>query len=628
MNDPKTGRTMTNAIRSAVAAALISGSIVAPAMSEEAQERQAAPATPAAAAPAPAELTVAATQVTADPIILAVREKLADAVRGAGEREDRQALAAFYLTRGEGPLWVTATGLSERGTRVVAEIAKADDWGLATSAFELPTAAPAGAPTTQRADAEIKIGLAVLKYARHARGGRLDPAQLSRYFDRKPVLRSPSSVLEAIATAAAPESYLRGLHPQHPQFEALRQALLKARGPKAAEVTTSGDGPDFSVKLPDGGVIKAGQEHASVALLRKRLGLAAGEAGKANVLDANLVGALIAFQRDQDISATGNLDRATRTALNKAQRPVASGNDEQRIIANMERWRWMPEDMGAFHVWDNIPEFTARVVKNGSVIHQARIVVGKPDTQTPLFSADMKYVVFHPGWGVPDSIKIKEILPYLRPQQSFFGFGETDTSVLKRHGLTVNLNGRPVDPSTINWQQTDIRRYSFVQPPGASNVLGELKFRFPNKHDVYMHDTSQRELFQKTVRAYSHGCVRIENPRKFAAILLDQDRGMPASEVERLLVSGPKDNQIELKATIPVHITYFTMMAEADGTMKTFQDYYGHDARVTAALAGRPMALEPNAVDTSEFGQRQQAARRPGVKQAQNQDFFAGLFGN
>jgi murein L,D-transpeptidase YcbB/YkuD len=197
---------------------------------------------------------------------------------------------------------------------------------------------------------------------------------------------------------------------------------------------------------------------------------------------------------------------------------------------------------------------------------------------------------------------------------------------LRKHNLVVSYNGRPVDASSVDWQQTDIRRYQFVQPPGASNVLGTLKFRFPNKHDVYMHDTSQRDLFNQTRRTYSHGCVRVDNPRRLAELLLERDRGMPASEVGRLLVSGPKDNQIELKAKIPVHITYFTAVAEADGTIKTHTDIYGHDARVTAALNGRPMAIEPSP-DLTVASRAPQRQVRP-AKQAQSFDFFSGLFGN
>lgn len=577
----------------------------------------------ASAVPAPA----ADGTSVGDPIVTRVRVRLAES-RAPGDRDDRQALASFYRDRVGAAVWVSATGLTPHGKAAASELARASEWGLVASDYTLPEMTSAGTDDNRRADEEIAIGLAVLKYARHARGGRLDPTALSRFFDQKPSVKPALEVLREIVSAPATDAYLRGLHPQHPQFELLRQALLKARsGAASAQPMAEGE-PDVSAKVSDGPAVKSGQQHKSVADLRKRLGVVTGDLSKALVLDDRLVEALKAFQRGAGLSASGTLDKETRTALNKAPRAETAAAGIERLVANMERWRWMPTEMGAFHVWDNIPELTARVVKAGETVHQARIVVGKTETQTPLFSAEMRYIVFHPGWGVPDSIKVKELLPYLRPTQSFFGFGETDTAVLRRHGLTVNLNGKAVDPATINWQQVDIRRYSFIQPPGAANVLGQLKFRFPNKHDVYMHDTSQRDLFQRSQRTFSHGCVRVENPQRLAEVLLDHDRGMPATEIARLLASGPKDNQIELKTKIPVHITYFTIIAAADGSTKTFADFYGHDVRVTTALAGKPMPLERG-------NEVAETARRP-VKQAQQAskpnggggDLFSGLFGN
>ena len=276
----------------------------------------------------------------------------------------------------------------------------------------------------------------------------------------------------------------------------------------------------------------------------------------------------------------------------------------------------MPEELGELYVWDNVPEFTARVVRKGLVILAAKIIVGKVENQTPVFSASMRYVVFHPEWGVPDGIKMKEILPYLRPSSGdgFFGFfGGTDTRVLQRHNLRVSYNGRPVDASQVNWSQVDIRRFQFIQPAGPSNVLGVVKVRFPNKHDVYMHDTPQRELFQRTTRAFSHGCMRLENPGRLAEILLAEDKGWPAEKVKGMLAHG-NNNEVELTKQIPVHVSYFTAMVGDDGQVKHFADLYGHDARVIAALSGRAMPLEAMASaegDQPPSKQQRRTKRRP-----------------
>jgi murein L,D-transpeptidase YcbB/YkuD len=514
----------------------------------------------------------------------------------------------------------------------MAEIARADDWGLVAKAFSLPvlSAAPSEAAL---ADAEIKLGVAVLKYARYARGGRLEPSQVSRNFDQKPTLRDPKDVLGTVAGLETPGGYLRSLHPKHPQFELLRQALLKAR----AGAGKPDDDDDDPVKLPaNGPALKPGMQHPDVALLRRRLKVDA-PAGAANVYDQELVEAVKDYQRKNGMRAEGVVGAQTRASLNGADKgPAAFGTDEQRLIVNMERWRWMPEDMGEFHVWDNIPEFQTRMVKNGRVIHQAKIIVGKPETQTAIFSADMRNVVFGPEWGVPDSIKVKEYLPHLRSTYQtgggFFNFGGTvtDTRILEKQNMRVVYNGQTVDASQIDWSQVDIRKYSFIQAAGSDNALGVVKFNFPNRHDIYMHDTPMRSLFDKDVRAFSHGCVRVHNPGRFAEIIFEEDRGWPAARVRDLLAKGGT-NEVPLTNRIPVHITYFTVVASEDGQVRSFGDIYGHDKRIAAALAGRPLPLEPaQSLEAAMSGQDlKEASREPPRRyDSKNVDVFSALFGN
>ena len=259
----------------------------------------------------------------------------------------------------------------------------------------------------------------------------------------------------------------------------------------------------------------------------------------------------------------------------------------------------MPENLGAFHVVDNVPEQMARVYKDGRVVLAEKIVVGKVTQQTPTFSADMKYVIFHPTWGVPEGIKTNEIAPQLRRYTGggggnwFFGGGGGDggaSRVLARHQLKVSYNGRDVDPDSVDWSSADVRKYQFTQPPGARNVLGVVKFRFPNRHDVYMHDTPEKHLFGQSTRAFSHGCMRVQNPMRLAEVLLAHDKGWPADRVQSMLGrTGPID--VTLDKSIPVHIAYFTATVDDQGTLKTHGDLYGMDQRVASALAGRPMAL-------------------------------------
>ena len=550
----------------------------------------------------------------------AIREKAAGPVRNA-VAADRTAVAAFYADR-SAPIWVTPNGFTPRARHAMAEIAKADDWGLEARAFDLPQLPSGSPPVPALADAEVALSLAVLKYARHARGGRLDPTQISRNIDQKPPLRDPKEVMDTVATTDAPGDYLRNLHPKHPQFQLLRQALLKARGESSQPQETN----EATGRIPNGPTLKLGMRHPDVALLRRRLELSGGS--EEELYDKDVQDAVKAFQRKSGLQASGSLNNSTRSALSGGSgTPPSRGSDVQRIVLNMERWRWMPEHLGQFYVWNNVPEFQSRVLKNGRMVHQTKIVVGKPDTPTAIFSADMRYIVFGPEWGVPDSIKVKEILPYLRPSSDgLFGWGGgTDTRVLERHNLRVIYNGRPVNASQVDWQRVDIRRFTFIQPPGPSNVLGAIKFRFPNRHDIYMHDTPQRNLFEQSNRAFSHGCMRTQNPQRLAEILLEEDKGWSAGHVRELYARGG-NNEVTLTKHIPVHTTYFTATVGEDGRLQTFGDLYGHDQRLASALAGRPMALEEPSV-ASGPAPREREARRGRVKQSNN-DFFSGLFGN
>jgi len=429
----------------------------------------------------------------------------------AADRADRAALLQFYEARLNEPVWVAPAGLTPPAEAIVAEFGRADEWGLDASAFRLPAlASPSDLTREQRADAEIALSLAVLKYARHARGGRIVPSALSRNLDRRPQLLDPQHVVEAAARAEAPDAYLRSLHPQHPQFERLRQHYLALR--RAAPAAQPQD------------------------------------------------------------------DRRDGKSAKKRDAGAQDGVSVRKLLVNMEQWRWMPEEFGNFHVWVNIPEYTIRVVRAGRIVHSERVIVGRPTTQTPIFSDEMEQVIFHPFWGVPDSIKKNELLPSL---------ARGNTGVLERNNLRVQFRGRDIDPGSVDWSTADMRQFHVYQPPGGANVLGVVKFRFPNKHDVYMHDTPTKDLFNATVRTFSHGCMRVRDPLRLAELVLAEDRNWPASRIASAVHSGPKDNQINLTRRIPVHMTYFTVWVDDDGRLRHFSDVYGHESRIVLGLEGK-----------------------------------------
>lgn len=529
------------------------------------------PATAPAITPAPAPQ---------DPIGIALQQKLAPAKARADDQDaqDRAALAGFYATRVYAPIWVSKTGLNDKAADVITEFGKAADWGLEPADFAIPSLAPvpgASEPSPEAlAEAELALSLSVLRYARYARGGRImDPAtQLSSYLDRKPQLLEPKDVIEKIAAADAADAHLRGLHPKHPEFEKLRQKMLELRQAKAA--------PEV-IKLPPGRVLSPGKSDPQVALLRQRLKVALPEGADPNFYDEPLKAAVITYQTEVGTRPDGYVGNATRALLNDVEEL-----SPQKLIANMEAWRWMPEDLGDLYVTVNIPEFTLRIVKGGAVVHTERVITGLPDKQTPVFSETMKSVAFQPRWNVPNSIKVNELWPSLARGGTYF----------RRQGLRVSKNGRDIDPDSIDWAYTDIRNYDVYQPPGAGNVLGELKFNFPNKHAVYMHDTNARGLFEETSRTFSHGCMRVRNPRRMAEVLLSEDKGWDAARIADVIANGPPNNEVQIDRKIGVHITYFTAWVDDKGELQTARDVYGHEQRIQLALAGRwtQIAKGPN----------------------------------
>jgi L,D-transpeptidase YcbB len=536
----------------------------------------------------------------------------------------RDALVQYYGAPDRNLLWVDDNGLTERAKLVMAEIGKADDYGLRASDYPLPDAASFNPSDPGARDwlaqSEMKVSYAVLDYAKDARGGRIEPVRVSKNLDPNLALPNPSEVLEVIAIRSDPAAYLRSFQPAQPQFEALRQKLIELRGGKVEEVKPN------AVVIPAGPVLKFGMEHEQVALLRKRLDVPAGS--NENKFDEAVLDAVRQFQSGNGTRPDGAVGAGTRRLLNHGQQPRAVGSEARirQVLVNMERWRWLPNDLGPFYVNVNIPEFTLRVAEDGKPIHTARVVVGKPRTQTPVISDELEVIVFNPYWNVPNSIKNEEIAPYMGAGGGFFG-GGWDTSVLKRHGLRIKYGNRDIDPDSIDWSRNDIRNFDLVQPPGPSNVLGRVKFLFPNSHDVYMHDTTQKFLFNNAVRAESHGCMRVQNPNLLAQAILKRDKGWSEARVESTFDAGD-DHQVALDQKIPVYVTYFTLRVNEDGTFTSFNDLYGHDSRMTAALEGRGYQSDPVYEEEQVFaGEWRQNQRRVGGRGSFGSDFTRSLFG-
>ena len=523
------------------------------------------------------------------------------ALAARGETVDDPAEAAwvsellgFYAAAGTEPLWVGAQGLSPRGAGINAEIRQSDQYGLDPTKFDLPQIMAGVADAATLGAAEAKISLAAAKYVWHARGGRVDPATLSLWLDQSPRVVYASRILQTLSDSSDPALTLRAEHPRHPQFELLRQALLKARG--------GGPPEEPAPVIAPGPKIVSGDHHPDVVLVRRRLGLRAGN-GDDTLFDDELADGVNQFMREEaGVRRKWVIDDAVRAAMSQSpkSRPGSEAAWIAKILVNMERWRWVPEDFGPLHVWNNLPEFETRVVKGGEVIHRERIIIGQPHTQTPVFSNTMRRVIFQPTWGLPPSIKVHQ----------FGNRGDIGGTLERRNMKIVDDDGTVIRSSRINWGKVDIRNVPIVQGPGPGNPLGRLKFVFPNAHDVYMHDTPDKDLFSASVRTFSHGCIRVHNPERLAEVILGETRGWTPADVKRQLAI--KDTlQVDLLQQVQVHNTYFTIVADEAGGLRSLNDVYGHDKRIGDALAGKPIdQIAANDPALAQLRENQELAKR------------------
>jgi L,D-transpeptidase YcbB len=465
-----------------------------------------------------------------------------------GSRKDRESIDAFYRERNYAPLWIDYSALNERAQAAIKYLAGVVADGLNPADYATPKIEVGAAPDAL-ANAEIKLSDALIGFARHARTGRVHFTRVSADIEYALERPEAADVLAAIAQAEDIAAALDSFQPQHAGYKALKAALAEAR--KAPE-----EKPDV-VRIAGGPILRPGMRDARVPDVRTRLGIA--EDADHLVYDDTVFAAVTEFQRDNGLGPDGMLGPATLRAMNGGQRRAADRT--AIIIANMDRWRWLPRDLGRTHVMVNIPDFTLRVMRDNKLVWKTKIVVGKPSLVTPMISAQMKFITVNPTWNVPPSIIRNEYLPAL----------QEDPMALERIGLKLEQNA-----------DGTIRIY---QPPGDRNALGRIRFNFPNKFLVYQHDTPDKHLFARDTRAYSHGCMRVQDPLKYGEVLLSL--AMPGEDYtqERLRrMFGGSEININFPRPIPVHLTYQTAFVDDAGTLQIRGDIYGRDARMLAVL--------------------------------------------
>jgi murein L,D-transpeptidase YcbB/YkuD len=514
-----------------------------------------------AVTPAPQPTETASAPAASEPVLDPFAQKLKEIItskllsRFVDRKDDRPGVESFYAARQYAPLWTDQGELNARGKAVIAHLRGVAADGLDPSDYPTPVF-KSGADPQALAEAELKLVDSVVTFARHAQNGRVAFSRVAADIAYNQTAPDTAVVLAKIEKAGDAGKVLDSYMPQHPAYRALKAKLAELRGQPAAEPAAP-----KAARIPEGPTLRVGDESSRVIFLRKRLDMADQTSTK---YDKQVADAVKSFQHQAGLDTDGSLGPSTLRALNSgASKPRGRHDVIDTILANLERWRWVPHELGKTHVVLNIPNFTLKVFNDGNKVWETRVVVGKPDTPTPILTETMKYITVNPTWNVPPSIVYNEYLPVL----------QQDPSALARMGLKVVQN----NDGSIH----------IYQPPGDGNALGRIRFNFPNKFLVYQHDTPDKHLFSRDMRAYSHGCMRVQDPIKYGEVLLSIARPRDGYTVDRLRkMFGPEEREITLPTPIPVHITYQTAFVDESGKLVIRDDIYHRDSKTLAVLKG------------------------------------------
>lgn len=566
-----------------LAALMVHSALAQPVASLDDQART-SPLTMAAAQPSTLGITggetVAALPAALAPVMRDLNVRLGDSPRqlqaGSTALESTARVAEFYRRRHYRPAWLNDAGQpSTLAGQLLQVILQAETEGLRPTDYhssEIYTALRSlqiAFATTPRqlANFDLLLSDAFLTYASHLLAGRLDPQHLEQDWQLQPRSQDLGLVLENALQTRDLETSLQTLLVPYPQYAQLREALAGYR-----ELAANGGWP----LIETGAKLEPGDKGPRIAQLRARL-RASGDLLDTQrplvpdtIYGIDLLDAVKHFQSRHGLATDGVVGPNTLAELNI---PV-----EQRIRQieiNLERWRWLPANLGSRYITVNVPGYRMSVIEDGREVLSSKVIVGQTKRPTPLFSAEMSYLVFSPYWTVPYTIAVEDKLPQLR----------RNPYALRGDGIRVFSNGHEVNPGSVNWASLGRGHFPYTlrQDPGAKNALGGVKFMFPNRHSVYIHDTPSRYLFQRAQRTFSSGCIRTDKPIELAQYLL---RDLPQWDHDSIIAATRrgKARRVDLPEPLPVYVQYWTAWVDADGTIEFRDDIYDRDVALAQAF--------------------------------------------
>jgi murein L,D-transpeptidase YcbB/YkuD len=484
-------------------------------------------------------------------------------------------IATTYHEFGLRPLWVSSTGPGSRARAIYETLQAAGREGLNPEDYKVSLISQLWQSREARELAELDILLttSLIEYLADLHHGRVQPqnAEDAVYYHDGVKDIDAVAMVKAALESSDIQAYLAEQLPRHERYHNTRKGLERYR-----QIVEAGGWPIIA----DGKTIHPGESDERMPVIRKRLHVT-GDLDRltddAPLYDDATVEAVKQFQLRHGLKDDGVIGKGTLDAMN-----VTAERRVRQIELNLERWRWMSHDLGDKHVLVDIPAYEAATFEKNKEIYNMRVIVGKHHHETPVFSDSIKYIVINPYWTITANIARKEMLPKLRK----------DPGYLKKKNISLFrgwADDKELDATKINWNEVsgkDMRQYRLRQNPGPGNALGTLKIVFPNKYSVYMHDTPNHALFERSERSFSHGCIRMSTPAKQAAIVLGgEEAGWNEERIAEIVKSGER-TVVRLPQPMNVHLSYQTAWADDDHRMYFVADVYGRDKKLEKALYG------------------------------------------